>query len=389
VISHHWLYLIIPVAIFGAGIAVALYQRGQADKKRLVSPTPAVVLQAASDEVPNMSATASFDDRWKQWQQRLAAAGHEAELAAEFEALVLADPARVLNLARQEQDPMRREHLMKMVLLLWSDADSGAAAAEVHHLRPDERSAAVAAVLAGSLKDVAVTVQLAREFCRDDPELALEHGYTLVNILGKTGNFRAAVDFAAETTGGVESEDANKWLKAAYAQWAAQDPAAALAAINELTRPSLRFEALDSVATHRIGIDPAGLAEALRRFPAGEDRNLVLGHALRTWVTRDVKTASQWLNQQEPNSDLDAGASAVATATQGQMLNQSPEVALSWAESIVGPELRSRTLAAVVAKWATQEPKLARRYVESSVHLLPTDRAELLSGLPGRAGHSN
>jgi len=239
-------------------------------------------------------------------------------------------------------------------------------------------------VLAGASKDTAVAVQLAREFCRTDHELALEHGYSLVNTLGKTGKFRAAVAFAAEASVGEESEDANKWLKAAFAQWSTLDPVAALAAVNELAGPAHRFEALDSVVTSRVGVDPAGLAEALRRLPSAEDRNLVLGHALRIWVNNDVGPASQWLNQQEPSADLDAGASAVAKATQEKMLNQRPEVALSWAESIISPELRSRTLFAVVSKWSVQEPVLARHYVESSTCLLPAERVELLTHLQNK-----
>lgn len=381
-ISQGWLYWTVPVVIAGVWIVGSVLHNGEPNLKSAVQAKP--VAASTNGEITNAAASDNFAERWEKWQQRLTGSGHEVELAADFEALVLSDPSRALSLARKEKNPTRRDQLMKIILMLWADTDPRAAATEASRLPSDERSSAVAAVLAGASKDATVAVQLAREFCRTDHELALAHGYSLVNTLGKTGQFRAAVSFAAEASAGEESEDANKWLKAAYAQWAALDPVAALAAVNELAGPAHRFEALDSVVTSRVGIDPAGLAEALRRLPSAEDRNLVLGHALRTWVNNDVGTASQWLNQQDPNPDLDAGASAVAKATQEQMLNQRPEVALSWAESIVSPELRSQTLAAVVTKWSASDRAQARRYVETSADLFHSDRADLLVRLQKR-----
>ncbi|MFT3870957.1 MAG: hypothetical protein QM715_21090 [Nibricoccus sp.] len=319
-----------------------------------------------------------FDDRWKAWSGQLGTSGREADLAVEFETLVAVNPARALELARHEKDLQRRNHLVSLILLLWAESDPVPAASKAGSLPPEERREAVAAVLAGASKNPTTALQLAHDFCRKDRELSLEHGYSLVNIMGQIGKFRLAVDFAAEAAAGAESEEASKWLKAAFAQWAQRDPATAMAALHELAAPSLRFEALDALAAGRIGLDPAGLAEALRKLPPGEDRNVVLGHALRTWVKDDLKTASTWLNNQSPGAEMDAGVSAVAQATQAQMLNQRPEVALSWAESIVSPELRSQTLVAVVTKWALEQPAQARRYVESSDDLLPSDRADLL-----------
>jgi hypothetical protein len=334
------------------------------------------------DASPKTSVVAqSWDQRWSQWLLRLGTAGNDAELATEFEALIVADPARALAAALRETDAARRTSLIQAILLLWAETDPTAAAAKARALPDAERAVGVAAVLAGASGRPDVAVRLAVEFCRDDPALASGHGYALIAALGRTGEFRAAIRFALGEESAADGEDRNKWLKAAFAQWAAQNPTAAMAAIQELPGAGSRFEALESIAANRVHTDPAGLAATLRHLPPGPERSLVLGQALHVWANSDPKTAADWLNRLEPSLELDAGAAALATATQSQTLNRRPEVALSWAESIVGAELRSRTLATVVQKWAATDAASASRYVQASTDLLPEDRAALVAAL--------
>jgi hypothetical protein len=331
--------------------------------------------------LPEITNARRWDERWQQWLLHLGMPGLDAELAAEFEALIMGDPARALASARRETDFTRRTSLLQAILLLWADTDPGAAAAQARALPDAERAIGVAAVLAGASDRPDMAVRLATEFCRDDPALASEHGYALIAALGRTGEFRAAIRFAVGDETAVDGEDRNKWLKAAFAQWSAQNPAAAMTAIQELSGSGNSFEALEAVAASRVRTDPIGLAETLRQQPTGADRNLVLGQTLRTWVNNDPKTAADWLNQLDPSLELDAGAAAVAAATQSHIINHRPEVALSWAESIVGAEIRSHTLATVVEKWAASDPSSALHYVKTSTDLLPEDRTILISSL--------
>jgi hypothetical protein len=373
-----WLSGLVSLSIGGVMAWLIVLSRQPAGS---IPETPSVSTAPASKSaaLPIATADQNWDERWRQWLVRLSATGQEVELAAEFEALILENPARALASARRETDAARRTSLIQMILLLWAESDPAAAAAQARALPDEERALGVAAVLAGVSNQTEVAVRLATEFCRDDPALASEHGYALIAALGRTGEFRAAIRFAVGAEAAVEGEDQNKWLKAAFAQWAAQNPAAAMAAIQELPGGGPRFEALDAIATNRVLTDPAGLAAALRNLPVGPDRSLVLGQTLRAWVNSDAKTAADWLNQLEPSLELDAGAAAVATSAQSHTLNQRPEVALSWAESIVSAELRSRTLVAVVQKWAMHDLLAAQHYVQTSTDLLPADRVTLLN----------
>lgn len=324
-----------------------------------------------------MVAPLSWEERWQQWLVRLAASGRDVELVSEFEALVVADPQRALTYAQREDEP-RRTCLIQTIFVLWSESDLGSAIAQARTLPDTQRATAVAVVLAGMADRPEDAVKLGTEFCRRDPALALEHGYALIATLGRVSDFRRAVRFAAEARDLVTDEERTKWLKAAFAQWSAENPASALAAIQELPESGARFEALEAIAAQRVRSDPAGLVATLRQLPAGADRSVILAQALRGWVRQDPKTAAEWIDRLEPSSELDAGAAAVAGATQNQLDDRSPKVALSWASSIVAPELRSRTVTSVVQTWATTDPTAARRYAEESTDLLPEDRAALV-----------
>jgi hypothetical protein len=340
---------------------------------------------AAPRVAANSPLRSSWDERWQQWLTQLSAPGRDLELATEFEELVRVDPRLALTRARQEPEP-RRSSLVQTILILWSGTDLAGATAEVRALPDSERALAVASVLSGAIDQPDEAVKLAVEFCRDDPALASEHGYALIASLGRKGEFRRAIRFAVENGNIGADEDHNKWLRQAFAQWAAENPTTALATVSELAEPGARFEALEAITANRVRTDPQGLAETLRLLPPGPDRTLVLAQALRGWVQQDPKTAADWLDRIQPSSETDAGAAAVANATQNHLQNRRPEVALSWAESIVASDLRSRTLANVVQRWATTDVDGARRYAESSTDLLADDRAALLKSLNQSAG---
>ncbi|HEU5080600.1 MAG TPA: hypothetical protein VFT72_15415 [Opitutaceae bacterium] len=369
------------VAVAFTAITAGMFlRRGQAISPT-VAPAASTRIEVATNEHgPSLADGATLAQRWQQWLVQLDTPGHEMALATEFESLVRANPRGALAFAEQQREP-RRSSLVQTILLLWSAIDPSAAAAEVRTLPDSERAAAVAAVLSGAADRPDEAVKLAVEFCRDDPALASQHGYALIAALGRNGEFRRAIQFALENGNAGADEDHSKWLKQAFAQWAAQNPTMALAAGQDLPQPGDRFEALEAISANRLRTDPRGLAETLRRLPPGADRSLVLAQSLRAWARQDPKNAAEWIDRLEPSVELDAGSAAIAEATQGQLQNRRPEVALSWGESIVAPDLRSRTIAAVVLKWAATDREAALAYAETSNDLLDENRAALLRTL--------
>ena len=85
------------------------------------------------------------------------------------------------------------------------------------------------------------------------------------------------------------------------------------------------------------------------------------------------------MDRLDPNRDLDAGAAAVATTP--VIVEKKPDVATSWAESIVDPELRANTLLDVIRLWAERDPAAARSYAVNSPALPPETRTVALASI--------
>jgi hypothetical protein len=341
------------------------------------SSTPSVEKQQ-STSAQKVNAAADLENRWKHWLARLNTAGQDTEIATELDALVSADPARALA-SRRQVAAESRLFFTKAVLCLWADNDPAAAATAALNLPEDERSAGVEGVLIGSAKHPEQAIKLAYEFCRSEPAQASLYGSTLVNTFAQNREYRSALRFATSNEMAIAGEDCNKWLKTVFAQWASQNLPEALAMSQTIIEKGPRFEALDAIAASRVQTDSVGIAETLRILPPGEDRTITLGQTLRTWVNKNPKAAADWIDRFEPNRDFDPGVAAVAT--EPYIISKNPEVALSWAESIVSAELRSRTLTTIIQKWATTNLAAATRYAQSSSDLLPEDRVNILGNI--------
>ena len=64
--------------------------------------------------------------------------------------------------------------------------------------------------------------------------------------------------------------------------------------------------------------------------------------------------------------------------------SRQPEIATSWAESIVDPRLRVRVLATIVNEWAAVDLSSARNYALTSPRIRPEDRPGVLAAFePG------
>ncbi len=302
-----------------------------------------------------------------------AADARTAGLIALLEEWVADDPLRALTFARAESDPQLRGRFLFAVLCACAKSDPEAAAGQARALPEADRTNAVAAVLTGVAHEPETAARLAGRLCRDDPALAREHGYALIAALAQTGEYRTAVRFAVAAESAGEGEDRLKWIQAAFSHWARQEPEYAALASLQLPDAGTRFEALMAVIPHWVQTDPAGVASVMQELPEEVDRRNLMGETLRLWVKRDPVQAAGWLSRLDPNPDLDSGAAALASLP--SLVAGRPEVAIGWAESIIDPHLRSRTLAEILQQWASSDPAAARSYLAHSTMVLDEDRA--------------
>jgi hypothetical protein len=122
---------------------------------------------------------------------------------------------------------------------------------------------------------------------------------------------------------------------------------------------------------------PEAAASFAQAWPAGTERRLLLEAAVRSWSERDVAAASAWLNALEPHPDHDGAVVAIATCE--VLSTRRPEIALSWAESVMAPTPRWEAICTVAETWARRDESAARRYVESCVVLTVREREQMLT----------
>ena len=222
-------------------------------------------------------------------------------------------------------------------------------------------------------------VQLGKSLLQQYPNDAPGFGARLIDALCDAGRF----DIAAKMAAGGDRQTRDGWMANAYSKWAEFQPEAAAGAAAALSDPDLRNRALHGIVGGWAAVDPVALVNFVAQLPPDAERASLLSQSLECWVRQDPKNASAWIDKSEDRPELDQGVAAVAT-----MESLKSDVALSWAESISNPVLRSETVATVLRNWMTTDLAAARNYFQSSKNLLPADRQQLGDVFAGMGGAS-
>jgi hypothetical protein len=310
------------------------------------------------------------DSLWRELISQPGTVARNQRLAALLESLATTDPLRALSLAQQENNLKLREALVHASLRGWGSAAAGDAADwALAHTDDSARDSAMAAVFSGAAARPESALQAAKKICADHPGEATSYGNSAIDALCDAGSFSTALELIA---GNADDVQRSIWSAEAYSRWAALQPDQAAQAATALTDPTARAEALHGVIGGWAQTDPAALTHFLAEQPAGGDRGSMLGQALQSWVRRDPKAAVAWINDHEASPDFDEGVAAVASINFVK-----PSQALTWAESISDPRLRSETVAEVLHGWALEDLAAAKQYFANTANLLPEDRRRI------------
>ena len=330
-------------------------------------------IESPRSNSPFVSSTIA--SRWDDslWQELISQPGTVARnqrLAALLESLAATDPARALSLAQQESNLKLREELVHASLRGWGSTAAGDAADWAFaHIDDSARDSAIAAVFNGAAARPESALQAAKKICADHPGEATGYGNSAIDALCDAGNFSTALQLIA---GSADDVQRSIWSAEAYSRWAALQPDQAAQAAITLTDPTARAEALQGVVGGWAQTDPAALTHFLAELPAEGDRGSMMGQALQSWVLRDPKAAVAWINDHEASPDYDEGIAAVASVNVVK-----PNQALTWAEAISDPRLRSETVAEVLHGWALEDLAAAKQYFANTTNLLPEDRQRI------------
>lgn len=335
----------------------------------------------ASHSPTTISADGWNEQDWQRTKAQPASPANTAALATMLEKLAVTNPQQSMGLAQAETNLLLRDIFVQAVLRGWAKSSVVDAARWVVALPiSSAREAGLISVFSSAAAvDPEQAIRTGNALAAEYPGEAVGWGGHLIDALCQTGNFHSAAEFAASGGVGVRSF----WLGEAYSKWASFQPQLAAQAAASLTDPGLRAEALRGVVGGWSMADPASLVQYVNQLPADTQKGSMMSQALQRWAKLDPVAASNWINNNNGGPEMDQGIASVAT-----MEALKPDVAASWAESIVNPKLRSETLVSVLRNWATTNVAVTKAYFEKSNDLLPEDRTEIagviatLSGQP-------
>ncbi|MFT4175258.1 MAG: hypothetical protein QM627_01265 [Luteolibacter sp.] len=164
-----------------------------------------------------------------------------------------------------------------------------------------------------------------------------------------------------------------------FALWVDQSPGEAAKAALDLPDAFENRLAWNAVTTRWAEVAPDQLAVyALSMEGNASQQQQALTSAIPHWLEINDNDAIKWVGALPSSIDCDAVISIVAKHE--PLIERDPALAITWAEAIRNPVLRSRTLGIVVRSWLPASPEEAANYARNSPNIFPSEREDILVG---------
>ena len=221
--------------------------------------------------------------------------------------------------------------------------------------------------------DSVLAMRFAAKIVEYRPEVAQIAYAAVLDTLAQRGEFTAATLALAQISNG---EMKSHLVTNLALQWGRENPMRAIEWLQSLSSDLNRREAF--VAVSRIWAEghPEQAANFALNLPAGELRRDFLAAALTSWVEKNPGAATAWIDQLNPQPDLDSAAARIARIP--SLIQTRVDVALGWAESISDGNERIMALDSIVALWADRDRPAAIAYIQNSPALTAAQKATLL-----------
>ena len=355
-----------------------------------VSTTPAHANEAQKIRVPaatetnlqmGQTANDSSENKWSDLLSLPGSPARNSQLAAWLEKLAATDPDRAMALAAAESNLKLREQLTQAALHGWArTSPSNAVQWALSLPNAAKRETALSTAFAGMVAaDPDTAMRLGSQIVAQNPDDAVGYGSRLIDALIDNGNFQKAAQWASSG----DAQTQSSWMAEAYSRWAEFQPEQAAQAASGISDPAERNLALHGIIGGWAQADPAALVQFMTDLPANADRASLLSQSLERWAREDPASAAQWISDNQANPAMDQGIAVVATLD-----SVPPNVAVTWAEGIANPQLRSETVATVLRNWLTADKSTAENYFAATKNLLPDDRQQIAELIAARSGQT-
>lgn len=336
--------------------------------------------RSTENKATRAASLAEHDGSWEKISAQPPGSRREKKLTDLLREQAVHDPAGALALAAQEPNLRIRKTLVAAALCGWATVDPGGSAGwAAQHLTEDERKRALQGIIESGMACRDLTVQVIGELCEKDPTLGFDTGHSLIESLGRNGDYEMAVKFATTGTG----DNRNYWLSTAFLAWAQYEPENAVAGLAKINDPTASNEALHGLIYGWATNEPAALVKFASTLPPGDVRKTAMNEGLQHWVISDPDAASSWMDQNDPAADLDGGVAAMATSP--RLIAENPTAAIDRAASISDPKQRAQAITDVITQWSKTDPVAAKRYALSSQDLHPDKISRLMSEIEAAA----
>jgi hypothetical protein len=287
------------------------------------------------------------------------ASDSDEELLQRARLLVQRSPSLALAWAQATRNPALHARLLRVVARAWGEVDPVAAVAWARRQLAN-RSTLLAAVAAGAVRQPDLAVAVGRQLLAQDAIAGQAFGTGLVDALGADGQFSTALAFAATAPANFQED----WTAAAVRHWAQNQPADAVAALDNLADPDLRAAAFRAVVQGWSSAQPSSLAAFALSLPPGDERSYALDQSLYHWVRQDPVQLANWLYQVPFGPDYDDGVQFLLNET--DQTNLPPALAVQWAGTISDQNLRQNYFQREFDRWVQTDPSAAHHYLQSS-----------------------
>lgn len=283
-------------------------------------------------------------------------------------ALAARDPQAAIRSATQEKNGYIREQLLQAAVRGWAGVAPDKALAWAKSQPVGARADFISMAIQGAAEtDPDAAIHLATSVMTEDPSTVNRYALDLVQSLVEVGEYEVALNFVLPGSSEWEAR-----LSTCYRSWALHSPEEALAAANQLADPALKSVAVQNVVASWSVTDPTKALAYVEALAPGEQRREGFTAALQQLAAHNPTAALQWIDSHPPSADTRDVAHAVAILP---ML--SAQSALGWTDLIGDPAMRTNARELVVYRWAAEDPRAARHYVETSPTLSPEERVRL------------